>query len=874
MDENEGLHGLTAAQVEASRQRFGSNTLTPPKRPSMWRLYMEKFQDPVIRILLVAALLSLLVAFVEHDFAETIGILCAVFLATGIGFYFEYDAARKFDVLNALGGEQPVRVRREGRVCEVPLKEVVVGDIVLLDAGDEVPADGDLLQADALQVNESALTGEPVTRKSVDPAEADPAAPYACHRLMRGSTVVEGNAVFRATAVGDRTELGQVAREASVFVGGQTPLNRQLDRLAALINKVGYAVAILAFSLFTIREMLAYIPSVPLWDGAAYLHLFKLLLDNFMVAVTLIVMAVPEGLPMAVTLSLALNMRRMLKTNNLVRRLHSCETMGAVTVICTDKTGTLTQNRMTVSELRFEPRQAALLEEGLACNTTAHLPVDTDTGLGNPTDVALLLWLRGRGRDYLPLREQTTVVARLPFSSERKYMATVVDSSVAGQPMLHVKGAPEILLGCCTGLSAEARAGAEACMADWQHHACRTLLMACKPWDGDSEADVEESVSAGGLTLLGMAAISDPVRPEVPRAVACCREAGVRVKMITGDSNGTATEIARQIGLWTDSDDERCCIRGSAFAALTDEEVLKRLDTLKVMSRARPLDKQRMVRLLQQRGEVVAVTGDGTNDAPALNHAQVGLAMGSGTAVAKEAGDIILLDDSFRSIVTAILWGRSLYKNIQRFVLFQLTINVTALLTVLVGACMGTTLPLTVTQMLWVNLIMDTFAALALASLPADAAVMKERPRPVGQFILTRPIWQSILGYGLCFVAALLVLLYRWGADGELSVRELTLFFTFFVCLQWWNLLNVKAFGTSASAFKGLRHCYGMLLVLGLIVVGQGLIVQFGGRVFRTTSLSWTDWGWLLAASSPVLWWGELMRALSRRHVISKSSIL
>lgn len=858
-------------QVEDSRRRYGVNELTPPERPLLWRLYLEKFQDPVIRILLVATVFSFGVAFVEDDFAETVGIVCAVLLATGVGFYFEYDAARKFDVLNALGGEQPVRAMRQGRVCEVPRKEIVVGDILLLEAGDEVPADAVLLNSDSLQVNESALTGEPVVHKSVHSADFDSAAPYATNRLMRGTTLMEGMGVARVTAVGDCTEIGQVAREATVLTGGQTPLNIQLDKLAGFINKVGYTVAVLAFLIFTVRECMVYVPAVTEWGKPAYVHLFRLLLNNFMMAVTLIVMAVPEGLPMAVTLSLALNMRRMLKTNNLVRRMHACETMGAVTVICTDKTGTLTQNRMTVDELVVLPGREALLEEGMACNATAHLDGTASAGLGNPTEVALLLWLQERGRDYLSLRKAAGVVARLPFSSERKYMATVVESPVAGCRMLYVKGAPEAVLDLCGGLDDNTRSIYRAKLLDWQRHARRTLVMACRSLHDMEAVDCEAAVAAGGFTLLGMAAISDPVRPEVPAAVGQCLAAGVKIKVVTGDSIGTATEIARQIGLWAATDGDRNCIRGTEFAALSDEEAMARLADLKVMSRARPLDKQRLVKLLQRQGEVVAVTGDGTNDAPALNFAQVGLAMGSGTSVAREAGDITLLDDSFRSIVTAILWGRSLYKNIQRFVLFQLTINFTALLTVLVGAFVGTELPLTVTQMLWVNLIMDTFAALALASLPADPQVMAERPRPVSQFILTPAVRRSIVGYGLVFVGILLGFLGYVGRNSNISLRELTLFFTFFVMLQCWNLLNAKAFSTTVSAFSGLLRCYGMLLVLFLIAGGQWLIVQFGGRVFRTEPLSGTDWGMLVLFSSPVLWWGEVVRAVARWRLKHKN---
>ncbi len=857
--------GLNDRQVEDSRSKHGSNELTPPKRPSMWRLYLEKFSDPVIRILLVAATLSFVVAFVENEFAETIGIVCAILLATGIGFYFEYDAARKFDALNALGAQTPVRVVRGGTVKEVPRGELVVGDVIMLDTGDEIPADARLLKSESLQVNESTLTGEPVTHKTTVEADFDGNAPYASNLLMRGTTIVEGSAVAQVVAVGDHTEIGQVAREATALTGEKTPLNRQLDRLAGFISKVGYAIAFLTFTIFTVSGVIEYAATVTAWSGAQYWHVFGIVLTNFMMAVTLIVMAVPEGLPMAVTLSLALNMRRMLKTNNLVRKMHACETMGAITVICTDKTGTLTQNKMTVSQmLTHHAENRSLLHEAIACNTTAFLDEERKNGLGNPTEVALLLWSEGEGVDYAALRQEAKEKARVPFSSERKYMATVVDSAVLKRPVLYVKGAPEIIMGLCAGLTDADKEAYQAQLKDWQAHAQRTLMLAYKEPE-TQDGDVAEEVQKGGFTLLGMAAISDPVRTEVPGAVASCLKAGVGIKVVTGDSSGTAVEIARQIGLWTDRDTERNCMRGIDFEALTDEEALERIDDLKVMCRARPLDKQRLVKLLQQKGEVVAVTGDGTNDAPALNFAQVGLSMGTGTSVAKEASDITLLDDSFGSIVTAVMWGRSLYRNIQRFVMFQLTINFTALAVVLIGAFMGTTLPLTVTQMLWVNIIMDTFAALALASLPAEPNVMNEKPRPVGQFIIVRSMWKGILGYGTAFVAVLLAFLgYAEMTDGMLDATELTMFFTFFVLLQFWNLLNAKTLSTNHSAFHHILRCEGVLFVLLCILAGQWLIVQFGGAVFRTCPLSLMEWGVLMGASSMVLWFGELVRLFNR----------
>ena len=696
------LTGLTDREVEESRRQHGQNLLTPPKRPSMWRLYLEKFKDPVIKVLLVAACFSLVISVIEGEYAETIGIFFAIFLATGIGFWFEYDANRKFDLLNTVGEETPVSVVRNGKIREIPRKDIVVGDIVILNTGEEVPADGTLLEAVSLQINESNLTGELMVNKTVEETAFDAEATYPSNAVMRGTTVTDGHGVMRVERVGDATEIGKVARQATEQGTERTPLNIQLSRLAKLIGRAGFTIAILTFLIFTGKDLYAYLSVHTVTGWEQWLDIANIVLKYFMMAVTLIVVAVPEGLPMSVTLSLALNMRRMLRTNNLVRKMHACETMGAITVICTDKTGTLTQNLMQVYETQLDETCPDIVAEGIAANSTAFLEEkgegERPAGVGNPTEVALLLWLQGRGRDYMALRSQARVLDQLTFSTERKYMATLVESPVAGSRVLYVKGAPEIVMSRCTLDEARKREYEEALLA-YQNKAMRTLL--------------------------GIFAISDPIRPDVPDAVRQCQSAGIAVKIVTGDTPGTATEIARQIGLWTPEDTDRNRITGAEFAALSDEEALDRVLDLKVMSRARPMDKQRLVQLLQQKGAVVAVTGDGTNDAPALNHAQVGLSMGTGTSVAKEASDITLLDDSFRSIATAVMWGRSLYKNIQRFIVFQLTINIVALLSVLLGAFFGTALPLTVTQMLWVNLIMDTFAAMALASIPPSPDVME-----------------------------------------------------------------------------------------------------------------------------------------------------
>ena len=669
-------------------------------------------------------------------------------------------------------------------------------------------------------------------------------------------------------AVGDHTEIGQVAREATVLTGEKTPLNKQLDRLAGFISKIGYTVAFLTFTIFTVHGLMEYVPKVDVWGSENYWHVFGMVLNNFMMAVTLIVMAVPEGLPMAVTLSLALNMRRMLKTNNLVRKMHACETMGAITVICTDKTGTLTQNLMQVYDAKLDESQKNLIAEGIATNSTAFLEEKEGegkpSGVGNPTEVALLLWLNEQGMDYISLRNQAKTVNQLTFSTERKYMATLVDSSVLNTRVLYVKGAPEIVMGKCNLEESRVKQYNEQLLA-YQNQAMRTLGVAYKVIPENSSTDCAELVKEGGLTFMGIFAISDPIRPDVPDAVKKCQSAGIRVKIVTGDTPGTATEIARQIGLWTSEDTERNRITGVEFAALSDEEALERVVDLKVMSRARPMDKQRLVQLLQQKGEVVAVTGDGTNDAPALNHAQVGLSMGTGTSVAKEASDITLLDDSFHSIATAVMWGRSLYKNIQRFIVFQLTINVVALLSVLLGAFLGTELPLTVTQMLWVNLIMDTFAAMALASIAPSMDVMNEKPRKRTDFIISPAMRNNIFGVGAGFLIVLMGLLaFFKNMPGGMDVHHLTVFFTIFVMLQFWNLFNASVFGTNHSIFKDAGHAMGMLGVALIILVGQFIIVTFGGKVFRTEPLPALEWAYIIAGTSVVLWIGEIWRGVKR----------
>lgn len=854
------LRGLSAGDVEKSRREHGENTLTPPKRTPLWKLYLDKYKDPIIKILLVAAVVSLGLAAIHGEYIETIGIILAIVLATTIGFWFEMDAAKKFNVLTALGEESPVKVRRDGKVVEIARKDVVVGDVVIIEVGDEIPADGTLIESTDLQIDESSLTGEPIITKHADPEKNDKEATYPSSKVLRSTMVMNGRGSFQVTEVGDATEIGKVSRASTEITSVKTPLNLQLDKLAKLISKFGIGISVAAFVIFLGRDII--VDADGIWHSTDYLKMAEVVLKYFMMAVTLIVMAVPEGMPMAVTLSLALNMRRMLKNNNLVRKLHACETMGAVTVICTDKTGTLTQNKMQVAEMQQYDTDDALFRSSIALNTTAHLDAEGGKGIGNPTEIALLLWLEKAGVDYKELRKDEYMEAQLPFSTERKYMATV--GKAGGRRVLMVKGAPEIIMSMCD-IDDTARAEITNRLRGYQNQAMRTLAFAYRTLDGGEQPDLSAIAAGPKLTFQAVTAISDPIRPDVPDAVKQCISAGIQVKIVTGDTSATAIEIARQIGIWDKETPAEAQITGPDFAALSDEDAFNLVPKLRVMSRARPTDKQRLVNLLQKHGAVVAVTGDGTNDAPALHHAHVGLSLGSGTSVAKEASDMTLIDDSFGSIVNAVMWGRSLYRNIQRFLFFQLVVNVTALLLVLGGSFIGTELPLTVTQILWVNLIMDTFAALALASLPPSREVMKEKPRKQTDFIITKGMARGIIGIGLAFFVVLFAFLIHCNQQGgDLHLHELSLFFTTFVMLQFWNLFNAKSFGSNHSAFHAFTHDNGLLLVLFIILGGQWLIVTFGGGMFRTEPLSLTEWGVIIASTSVVLWIGEIWRAVKR----------
>ncbi len=884
MSQKHHYTGLTDAEVLESRQKNGVNILTPPEKDPLWKRFLEKFGDPLIIILMIAGVLSVGISCYEFwglgkgasVFFEPIGIFIAILLATGLAFIFELKADKEFALLNQVNDDEPVQVIRNGNAMQVPKKDIVVGDIVILNTGEEVPADGELLEAVSLNIDESTLTGEPMCHKTTDPAEFDKDATFPSNHAMRGTKVMEGHGVMKVWAVGDMTENGKVFEAAQIDDSVKTPLNEQLDGLGNLITKISYGFA----AAIIIGRIVMYFINVPDFSWVDFLAYF---LQTLMVAVTLVVVAVPEGLPMAVTLSLAYSMRRMLKTNNLVRKMHACETMGATTVICTDKTGTLTQNQMQVYKTNFFVPESDKqnIYEGIAVNSTAQLDLSAKKPqvLGNPTEGALLLWLRSQGEDYMALRDSARRIEELPFSTERKYMATVVQSA-SGKRVLYVKGAPEIIFGMCKNTSGVTKQEVDAQLLEYQNQAMRTLGFAYQELaDGDKTIE-DNKVVADNLTFVGIVAISDPVRLDVPDAVGEVLDAGIKVKIVTGDTPGTAKEIGRQIGLWNDeTDGDRNIITGVEFAELSDTQLRDRVGDLKIIARARPMDKKRLVEALQANNEVVAVTGDGTNDAPALKTAHVGLSMGDGTSVAKEASDITIVDNSFSSIGRAVMWGRSLYQNIQRFILFQMTVNVAACFIVLFGAFMGMQSPLTVTQMLWVNLIMDTFAAMALASLPPSQSVMKEKPRSREAFIINRPMWKSIVGVGGIFFLLLLGLLYYFehtditcltevghvamGANTGLSGYELSLFFTIFVFLQFWNMFNARAFETGRSAFH-FKGCSGFGLIALFILIGQIVIVSIGGEFFSVEPLKFIDWVIIIAGTSLVLWIGELIRLFKK----------
>lgn len=878
-----GYAGLSNEQVAESRAAHGANILTPPKKISAWRKFLEKFRDPLIIVLLIAGVLSMGISFYEYSlglgatvFFEPVGIFVAIILATGLSFIFENRAEKEFAILNKINDDDPVEVVRNGGSTLVPRKDVVVGDIVVLNTGQEVPADGELLEAVSLCVDESTLTGEPLCRKTTNKADFDPDATFPSNMVLRGTKAMEGHAVMRVTAVGDATENGMVFEAAQIDDGVKTPLSIQLDKLGRLIAKISYGVGIL----IVVGRTIMYFATCP-FD---WITLITNLLQTVMIAVTLVVVAVPEGLPMAVTLSLAYSMRRMLKTNNLVRKLHACETMGAITVICTDKTGTLTQNKMQVADTRFfgEPDDAAIYD-AMALNSTANLDTEGDVPsvIGNPTEGALLLWLYDRGVDANRLRGNVHIVDEVPFSTERKYMATLVENS-DGSRRLFVKGAPEIVYGMCHVSPGVTRAEIDAQLLVYQGQAMRTLGFAYADVAAQCSPIRDGVLEVSNLVFLGIVGISDPVRADVPAAVSKVRDAGVNVKIVTGDTPGTAREIGRQIGLWDDkADGYNNIITGSDFAALTDEEIDARSADIKIIARARPMDKKRLVESLQRGGQVVAVTGDGTNDAPALKAAQVGLSMGDGTSVAKEASDITIIDNSFASIVRAVMWGRSLYLNIQRFILFQTTVNVIASLLVLCGAFMGLESPLTVTQMLWVNLIMDTFAAMALASLPPSEKVMDQKPRPRNAFIITRAMWSNILVMGLVMFGVLLGFYYyllhvdltslsqigrlSMGPADGLSTREMSIFFSVFVFMQFWNMFNARAYATGRSAFH-LGGCGEFLFIVAVIFIGQLLIVNCCGVFFGVSALPLREWVMIIIGTMPILLAGEAVRLLTHRH--------
>jgi len=938
MKTNKHFIGLTDQEVLESRKKNGVNILTPPKKETVWTqiketcksgfviamfllfvtsivaafIYQDSIgtkiwmmptivgvstllvaivaffgavNDPLFKILIIAFILSMGISIYEYEIAgadssvffEPVGIIVALILATGVAYFLEKSNEKTFQSLNEVNDDTLVKVIRNNNTCQVPRKDIVVGDIVLLEAGEEVPADCELLESLNLNINESSLTGELQCAKTTNPEEFDKEATYPSNQIMKGTIVIEGYCTAKVIRVGDKTEAGKVFEAAQVDEGEPTPLSQKLDRLAQLISTASNVIG----GLIILGRMIIYFttnenPQLFSIEFATYL------LNTIMIAVTLIVVAVPEGLPMSVTLSLAFSMRKLMKENTLPRTMHSCETMGATSVICTDKTGTLTKNQMQVSATKTLEQNQQIVTEAIAANSTANLDKSEPgkiKAIGNPTEGALLLWLNSQNINYQDIREHVEIIDRLPFTTMNKYMATMVKSQTLGKNMLYVKGAPEIILDLCD-ITAETKKEYLETLTGYQNKAMRTLAIAYKELSETANIFTDGKLSCEKLNLAGIFGITDPVREAVPGAIMDCKNAGIQVKIVTGDTTNTAKEIGRQIGLWTENDTDKNIITGTEFAEASEEELRNRANDIKIIARARPNDKERFVKILKSLNHVVAVTGDGTNDAPALNSADVGLSMGDGTAVAKEASDMTIQDNSFSTIANAVMWGRSLYKNIQRFIMFQMTINVVACLIVLIGAFTGTESPLTVTQMLWVNLIMDTFAAIALASLPPNHAVMSDKPRDVKENIINKKMSFNILGVGGFFTILLLGLLtifqhdeitsmkdlltFKIGDYQGVSAYELSLFFTTFVMLQFWNIFNAKAFMTGKSAFYKLKESKGFLAIAFVIFVGQFLIVELGGKMFNVTPLSLTDWITIIGLTSLVFWIGELKRLFKK----------
>ena len=940
MAKSQTYKGLTDAQVLKSRQKYGVNILTPPPKETMlhklWKasshwiaivLYVlfsisllatafvddsltckfiefncifllsillilfvglfGGFRDPLYKILILVFILSIGISAYKYilsswglsTFFEPIGILVALFIATGVTFILERSNEKTFQSLNEVNDDTLVKVIRNGNVYQVSKKDVVVGDIVILEAGEEIPADCELLEAVNVIVNESSLTGEIQANKTIDKKHFDKDATYPSNQIFKGTTLIEGYCKARVLNVGDKTESGKVFVAAQVNEGAPTPLAIKLKKLANLISIASYVIA----ALVIIGRVVVYFITNE-GQRLEWLDFTDYLLDTVMIAVTLVVMAVPEGLPMSITLSLAFSMQKLMKENTLPRTMHSCETMGAASVICTDKTGTLTQNQMQVAEVFLKVDQK-LAEEMVAVNSTANIDFSNrehPKAIGNPTEGALLLWMNGKGTNYQSIRENVDVVDQLPFTTENKYMATVAMSEVLGKKVLFVKGAPEILLSL-SDEEPQVLTRLDELLGEYQKKAMRTLGIAYTYLDENDQPFVGGKMVVKRLKFAGVFAISDPVRKDVPGAIKTCIDAGIQVKIVTGDTMGTAKEIGRQVGLWNDEDAPDEAMTGAEFNSMSDEQLSDVVERLKILSRARPNDKERLVKLLKAKGNVVAVTGDGTNDAPALNAADVGLSMGDGTAVAKEASDMTIQDNSFSTIANAVMWGRSLFKNIQRFVMFQLTINVAACALVLLGSFLGTDTPLNVTQMLWVNLIMDTFAAIALASLPPDKKVMSEKPRKVNDSIISKAMARNIMLIGGLFTAILLIVFidmqhsafesvlslfdFAYGDFGEIDSLEHSIFFTMFVMLQFWNMFNAKAFMTGRPAFEGITKCRGFLLIALVILIGQILIVEIGSDMFRLQPLRLKDWIWIILLTSPVMLIPEILRYL-KRHLM------
>ena len=858
--------GLKSSQVEASRAAHGANSFTQAKGESLARRIWDASTEPMLVMLIFAAIITLGVNIAryftggEYNFLECAGIFCAIALSVVITIITEGKSAKAFEELNRINEDTLVKVIRDGEPTLVPQRDIVVGDVLLVETGDKIVADGRLLSSVDLSVNESSLTGESMPVSKDAEAACSDATPVAerANMLYSGCFVAAGTGKLLVTGVGNDTEFGQIAKELGTIEKASTPLQEKLDRLGKQITVMGCTAAGIVFTI----EIVTFLMNNTFnWETVS---------DAFITSIVLIVAAVPEGLPTIVAVSLALNIIKMSRENALVKKMIACETIGCVNIICSDKTGTLTENKMTVHTIwaggeKLEPAELAdpVLLRNFCINGNANVTPEGDgwNFIGNPTECSLLVAAHKAGYDYQQLRHDADVVRVFPFSSQNKDMSTIVrekDASGAEQLMLYVKGNPEKVLSMCAGVSDEERERIDALMEDYQSHAGRLLGFAHRElagFDDEAQEDVERD-----LVFDGFVVISDPLSPDVYDAIRRCREAGIEVKMLTGDNIRTARAIANELHMLEDG---HIAVEAADIEAMSDDELSDALGRIQVIARSTPLVKMRVVKLLKARGNVVAVTGDGINDAPAIKNADVGIAMGiAGTEVTKEASDMVLLDDSFSTILKAVQWGRGIYENFKRFIQFQLTVNVSSVIVVVFSILAGFEAPFTALELLWINIIMDGPPALTLGLEPIRDDLLQHEPTRRDASILDRTMLFRIFANGI-YISAIFMAQHFWNFLGCAEGEKATVLFTLFVLMQLLNAFNCRELN-NVPMLKNVGNNKLMLAVFGLVLSMQFAITEFGAAVFGTVPLSAALWGKMLLCAVSVVIVDEAVKAVRR----------